>query len=79
MGILLSEVAASIKAGQSAPGVILATHNATSITKALNQLVDARMAKKEEDHLEVDPRLRGTLIFAQLLGAWFCSNRLRLD
>lgn len=50
------------------PHIILATHNHTSVKKALNQLREAGLAGNKDDHLDIDSSIRGRLIFAQLMG-----------
>ncbi|GAA5891203.1 hypothetical protein JCM8208_002539 [Rhodotorula glutinis] len=49
-------------------GVVLASHNGTSMKRFLESLRDDGLAKEEDGKLAVDERLRGRVAFGQLMG-----------
>ncbi|GAA5912722.1 hypothetical protein JCM6882_005771 [Rhodosporidiobolus microsporus] len=54
--------------GQPGVGVVLASHNGTSMKKFLESLRDDGLAKEQDGGLAVDERLRGRVAFGQLMG-----------
>ncbi|BGP42199.1 proline dehydrogenase [Rhodotorula kratochvilovae] len=55
-------------AKEAGVGVVLASHNGTSMKRFLEALRDDGLAKEEDGALAVDDRLRGRVAFGQLMG-----------
>jgi proline dehydrogenase len=70
--MVLEEVLQSLDTGTGegimGPSIVYATHNATSIKRSLAQMREKGLVWTEDAHLDVDPRIRGRVSYAQLLG-----------
>ena len=66
--LLLDEVIKSVKQNRPGPSVIFATHNAKSVQKNIQQLNRAGLIGERDSAYSVDNRLRGRVVFAQLMG-----------
>lgn len=67
-GAILEELAKSLRDKDFGPSVIYATHNATSIKQSLTQMREQDLVSNKGTGLDVDPRIRGRVSYAQLLG-----------
>ncbi|GJN92468.1 hypothetical protein Rhopal_005498-T1 [Rhodotorula paludigena] len=65
---LVADLAKKNAADQPGVGVVLASHNGTSMKKFLQSLRDDGLAKEEDGGLRVDERVRGRVAFGQLMG-----------
>lgn len=50
------------------PSIVYATHNASSIKRSLEQMREKGLVDDDGRTLKVDPKVRGRVSYAQLLG-----------
>jgi len=70
------------KEGVAGVGVVLASHNGTSMKRFLEALREDGLAKETDGKLAVDERLRGRVAFGQLMGTWLhflSAHRMETD
>jgi proline dehydrogenase len=66
--LLLDEIIESVEQDRPGPSAIFATHNAKSVQKNIQQLNRAGLIEEKHLAYSVDDRLRGRVVFAQLMG-----------
>lgn len=66
--MLLDEIIESVEQDRPGPSAIFATHNANSVQKNIQQLNRAGLIEEKHLAYSVDDRLRGRVVFAQLMG-----------
>lgn len=73
--LILQEVVDSLESRKSRKGrnglyhsIVYATHNASSIKRSLEQMREKGLISDAGRMLKVDPRIRGRVSYAQLLG-----------